>query len=562
MRSLILGFIFICFVQPLWGQSNITKTYETWNTIAAEAEVIIANTNTSTISLEELRQELSQNRSIFLDLREQGGTRLASLKAQLAALGPEPEDNKDESEDITERRAALKLQIKTEEAPSREAAEAFERANGLIAEVDEIIRSRQTAQLFELQKSPLNPSLLIRSFNGLGLFIKSIRDEAVEATDSIKQSFLEILMWLVIAALLIWQGTFRIKRTLISIFSSENEWQVTAKARLGQFLPFVFSILALISIYYAFKLLLPGAAGSVLVCGFAMFLGLGLAGRWLSKAIFSGDEANEALFKMIDNNADTAVRNVGFLGWVLGAFILLDNVYAQSSNPEDLILVPNFLLVIMASIALYRFAGIANTFEQNRGLDGDLSFRQMSLRFLSRIVRLISIVGPIIAAIGYYQASVALVYPIIETLFALGIVLIAHTYFSEFLNITWSKDEKDNTLTAGFLRTLIGIILICVAIPCIALFWGARTTDLTEFWNWLQNGFQFGDTRLTPVNLITFVVIFVLGYMLTKLIQRGLKDSILPNTKLDAGGKNAVLAVTSYFGIFCSCDDLNNCGRY
>ena len=141
MRSLILGFIFICFVQPIWGQSNITKTYETWNTIAAEAEVIIANTNTSTVSLEELRQELSQNRSIFLDLREQGGTRLASLKAQLAALGPEPEDNKDESEDITERRAALKLQIKTEEAPSREAAEAFERANGLISEVDEIIRT-------------------------------------------------------------------------------------------------------------------------------------------------------------------------------------------------------------------------------------------------------------------------------------------------------------------------------------------------------------------------------------------------------------------------------------
>jgi hypothetical protein len=99
----------------------------------------------------------------------------------LAALGPEPEDNKDESEDITERRAALKLQIKTEEAPSREAAEAFERASGLIAEVDEIIRSRQTAQLFELQKSPLNPSLLIRSFNGLGLFIQSIRDEAVDS---------------------------------------------------------------------------------------------------------------------------------------------------------------------------------------------------------------------------------------------------------------------------------------------------------------------------------------------------------------------------------------------
>ena len=241
---------------------------------------------------------------------------------------------------------------------------------------------------------------------------------------------------------------------------------------------------------------------------------------------------------------------LGLLGWVLGAFFLFKNVFALNSNENNFILAPNFLLIIIASVALFRFAGIANKFEQNRGLDGDLSFRQMSLRFLARIIKLISIVGPVIAAIGYYEASIALVYPIIETLLALGVVLIAHTYASELLNITWSRDEGENTLTAGFLRTLIGIILICIAIPCIALFWGARTTDLTEFWNWLQNGFQFGDARLTPTNLITFVVIFVLGYMITKLIQRGLKDSILPNTRLDAGGKNAVLAVTSYFGIF------------
>jgi potassium efflux system protein len=350
--------------------------------------------------------------------------------------------------------------------------------------------------------------------------------------------------------LLIWQGTLRIKKTLNSIFSSDNEWQLMVKSRLNQLLPFASTILAATSIYYGLKLILLGPSGTTLVCGLYMVIALGLAGRWLSKVIFSGDELNEPLFKMADNNADTAVNNVGLLGWVLGAFFLFKNVFALNSNENNFILAPNFLLIIIASVALFRFAGIANKFEQNRGLDGDLSFRQMSLRFLARIIKLISIVGPVIAAIGYYEASIALVYPIIETLLALGVVLIAHTYASELLNITWSRDEGENTLTAGFLRTLIGIILICIAIPCIALFWGARTTDLTEFWNWLQNGFQFGDARLTPTNLITFVVIFVLGYMITKLIQRGLKDSILPNTRLDAGGKNAVLAVTSYFGIF------------
>ena len=550
MRSTLLGFIFILFVQPLWGQNNSSEIYEDWNLFASQAEVILANDTSSSLSLEELRVELSRSRSVFLNLREQGGTRLTSLKAQLTALGPEASDGEDESSEITERRKELKLQIKLEQAPSREAAEAFERANGLIAEVDEIIRARQAAQLFELRVSPLNPSLIMNSVKDLRASLSSIKTEVSEARSSASQNILQLLMWFFIATLLIWQGTLRIKKTLNSIFSSDNEWQLMVKSRLNQLLPFASTILAATSIYYGLKLILLGPSGTTLVCGLYMVIALGLAGRWLSKVIFSGDELNEPLFKMADNNADTAVNNVGLLGWVLGTFFLFKNLFALNSNENNFILAPNFLLIIIASVALFRFAGIANKFEQNRGLDGDLSFRQMSLRFLARIIKLISIVGPIIAAIGYYEASIALVYPIIETLLALGVVLIAHTYASELLNITLSRDEGENTLTAGFLRTLIGIILICIAIPCIALFWGARTTDLTEFWNWLQNGFQFGDARLTPTNLITFVVIFVLGYMITKLIQRGLKDSILPNTRLDAGGKNAVLAVTSYFGIF------------
>ena len=550
MRSILLGFIFICFVQPLWGQGDTKEIYEDWNATAYQAELILANDASTTVSLEALRVKLSRSRSIFLDLREQGSTRLTSLKAQLAALGPEPSENDEEQSKITERRSALKLQIKVEEAPSREAAEAFERANGLIAEVDEIVRARQAAQLFELRKSPLNPSLLIGSMKAVVTFVLSTKDEYFETKTSASKNLLAILMWLFFAALLIWQGTFRIKKILNSILSSENEWQLMVKSRLSQLLPFGAMILAVTSVYYALKLVLPGSNGTVLLCGLYMVIAFGLSGSWLSKAIFSGDELNEPLFKMADNNADTAVNTVGLLGWVLGAFFLLENVFLQNVGDNNFIIAPNFLLIIISSIALFRFAGIANKFEQNRGLDGDLSFRQMSLRFLARIIKLISIVGPLIAAIGYYEASVALVYPIIETLLALGIVLIAYTYSSEFLNITVNKDANENTLTAGFLRTLIGIILICIAIPCIALFWGARTTDLTEFWNWLQNGFQFGDARLTPTNLITFVVIFVLGYMITKLIQRGLKDSVLPNTRLDAGGKNAVLAVTSYFGIF------------
>ena len=58
MRSTLLGFIFILFVQPLWGQNNSSEIYEDWNLFASQAEVILANDTSSSLSLEELRVEL------------------------------------------------------------------------------------------------------------------------------------------------------------------------------------------------------------------------------------------------------------------------------------------------------------------------------------------------------------------------------------------------------------------------------------------------------------------------------------------------------------------------
>ena len=114
MRSILFGFIFICFVQPLLAQNNVTGTYQEWNLIASKAEETLANNESTTLSLEELRVELSESRSTFLELREEGGTRLRSLKAQLVALGPEPAEDEVESIEISDRRTALKQQIKLE----------------------------------------------------------------------------------------------------------------------------------------------------------------------------------------------------------------------------------------------------------------------------------------------------------------------------------------------------------------------------------------------------------------------------------------------------------------
>ena len=54
---------------------------------------------------------------------------------------------------------------------------------------------------------------------------------------------------------------------------------------------------------------------------------------------------------------------------------------------------------------------------------------------------------------------------------------------------------------------------------------------------------------ISPTGILSFIVIFVIGYFLTRFIQGGLRSTVLPKTKIDAGGRNAIVSGVGYLGI-------------
>jgi potassium efflux system protein len=89
-----------------------------------------------------------------------------------------------------------------------------------------------------------------------------------------------------------------------------------------------------------------------------------------------------------------------------------------------------------------------------------------------------------------------------------------------------------------------------VAIPFIALSWGARQADLTELWTAFLSGFSVGGTRISPMIFLTFATIFTAGYVITRVVQGTLRSSVLPKTRLDIGGQTALVSGVGYVGIF------------
>jgi small-conductance mechanosensitive channel len=76
--------------------------------------------------------------------------------------------------------------------------------------------------------------------------------------------------------------------------------------------------------------------------------------------------------------------------------------------------------------------------------------------------------------------------------------------------------------------------------------------ELQELWTRFLGGFQIGETQISPGNFLTFIVVFMLGVLITRFIKATLKTTVMPRTRFDLGGQNAVVAGFGYVGIFLS----------
>ena len=110
--------------------------------------------------------------------------------------------------------------------------------------------------------------------------------------------------------------------------------------------------------------------------------------------------------------------------------------------------------------------------------------------------------------------------------------------------------EDDAQRYGALFRVSLGFFLICAAVPLLALIWGARQAQLLEMWLWLRDGISIGETRISLTDFLTFILVFSIGYMITRLLQSALRTTVMPNTRLDIGGQNAIVTGTGYVGIF------------
>ncbi|MEO0914056.1 MAG: mechanosensitive ion channel domain-containing protein, partial [Pseudomonadota bacterium] len=324
------------------------------------------------------------------------------------------------------------------------------------------------------------------------------------------------------------------------------------------------------------RLLVPAVGVAALISGIEALALFGVAGRaligglpeaatvlilayWVGHSVFAPQITRYRLIRLEDADARTGARWTFVLGALTGLYLLLGVVLEQQQAPAEVTVVLGFPVLLFAALALWRLAALfrkALKAPEPTNQDGEPApepFGLNMIRLLRRFSVLVALLSPVLAAIGYAALSEYLLFSLILSLGLLGGAFVVFTTFLRVLDALMRPPSEDASAAGdpfGLLPVFGGFVIVLVCLPILALIWGARQSDILEVWVWLRDGISIGGSRISLTDFLVFVLVFGIGYTLTRFIQSVLRRTVMPRTRLDVGGQNAVTTGVGYLGIF------------
>ena len=539
--------LWIALASLSFAQGVGPGAYENWNKDAARAEAVLGNAEASDAALEALRSQIVDWRQTFLDAQSQDMARVGNLEDQLNALAPVPDSGADP---LADRRAALSEQLNEARAPLLRAKEAYSRASGLIREIDQIISARRTNALLELGPMPLVPSKWVAAMTDVVGVIAGLADEVSGAINNAasRASFQSNLLNIILQVSLTIAFFFGASR--VSARARNLSQSVVRNPRLAHLVAASVKAAMLVAAFYALgaavlQTNMLGVRGALVLDAMPIWAGYVIAAIFISDRLATG---SGSAFELPSDLAEGSIRRT----FVLGALIFvvdhaLDHVFVFNEVSGASISVLHFVLILLGAYVLSRATVKLRQASESDDAGPDGVFAIRFARLLAQVGLFITYGAPVLGAVGYVTAAYSLVLASLLTLALCSVIVIVQGALVDLYARAFGREREQED---GLVPILISFVIGFASLPFFALIWGARVSNLSEVWDQIKEGVPVAGTRISPLDFLTFVLIFTIGYMATRLIQSALRGSVLPKTRLDAGAQNAIVSGLGYVGIF------------
>ncbi|MGL4311566.1 MAG: DUF3772 domain-containing protein [Paracoccaceae bacterium] len=559
VAALLAALTALFVAAPLAAQDAPAVDYTLWERDAAQGEALLEQNRVTVAALEAMRTRIVDWRTRLQEAQSANESRIETVRSQIAALGPAPAEGATEAEEIATRRRALNEQLSRLQAPGLNAVEAYSRAESIVRQIDAKIRAQQADALLKLSPSPLNPinwpagaAVLTQGSKTLAAEVSSAWADPVRRA-TLRNNLPVMLLYLVIAGVLMVRGpgfTERLTTRIQSRVSRRARQPVAAIVSLGQIAVPVAGMYLLVLAIEASGM--TGQRSGALVSALPSAAFAFFAARWLGGWLFqqSGSHAQGDAASLFEGRRTEARFHANMIG-LMTALETFRIAFVTEVRPplsqaaQSVWAAP---VAVLVAVFLLRIGLVLRRGQRLQAGAGEaVQFRARMVTLSGTALAAVAVLGMLLAAVGYVAAANAIIWPAVMTLGLCGFIIILQRFLTDlYLAITGAGEEGREALVP----VLIGILLIVAALPFAALIWGARVADLSEMWTAFRAGIPLGSTRISPTAFLTLIVVFGIGFALTRLLQGAMKTSLLPRTSLDTGVRNAITAGVGYVGIF------------
>jgi potassium-dependent mechanosensitive channel len=514
--------------------------------------------------LNDVRQELANLRDSSREFVERGSVEGRTIRAQLDSLGPPPAEGFSESEEIAGRRSELRAELSNAEAPIRLTREVLQQAEVLIREIDQRIRNQQNTVLLHRFPTPLSPSAWLTAATELTVYSRHI---LAQTKNSLQQpGEIDRLRGNLPTVLAL--GAFGLAVLLVGrpvILHRLDQASTAGQARWFRWLLIALkniSRLALPAIGIApllliINLLQLDSDSFVAITGALPWVAaLIIIASWLGHTIFSPTNREERLLSLSDGHARTGYLLCLGFGLILALERLAEIVIQNYLFTEETISVMVSPLILCSCLLLWQMGRLLLLCDQGtgnlsqQGTEGEKqSLDSGFLYMLSRVMQGAALIVPLFLLLGFIKLSQEAVEAIVLTVMLLGLALLLYNIVVNILQALLATSQNEELKPLSLLPVCVICLLVIAFAPLLAMAWGASVTDLREIWRLLTDGVQLGEIRLSLDMVVTLVIVFTIGIFLTRWLQRLLRISVLPRTRLDRGAQTALVTGIGYVGL-------------
>lgn len=566
-------------------QRSFSQQVEGWRRTLDQVQAVLSRDSSSRERLEELRGQVETVRQAAEQARAGADGERKPLNDQLAALGPAPAKGQPpEPADVARQRRQLVDAIALYDTRIKQAELTLARAAGLEHDIARIGNEQIAQHLLARETPPLSLPALGAAAREFGDVLAALARAPVEwwRSSALDQLAPINLVWLGLVLVVAFGAGWPLRNWLLRRFGHS----------------FVIKMPDLAEPSYARRALAAGAEG--VARGLLPAIGLlALAGVLLGEEIVTGLLAQMvwgALFGVIFFSLTSALARAALSpeapNWrivpfgaessrilarrltalaAIAGIALGTHIATRELEPGEHELFNLLDLVFDTLIAAFTLTLLQRHLwqpdrvepgEQQKDKPDEPPPLQWSWPLLRLVVGLALVAVPILALAGYANLASHIVSRVVLTGLLIGAFLLGRTLIRELIALLIAPDnphsarlrqalaltDQGSRILIFWLGAAVDLVLILPGLALALRLWGVPSNAIGLWADGVFRGVEVGNLRFSIGEIALSILVFVAFWTVTRIVQRLLRDKLLPQTRLDPGVRHSLSAVVGYIG--------------